>query len=70
MPDKCQWWIGPGVCCGKEARRRHCLPQQGETFATATGEKVWACSEHHYRKPRVSDQRMQVFRDDEQHTAL
>ena len=21
MPDKCQWWIGPGVCCGKEARR-------------------------------------------------
>ena len=70
MPGKCHWVIGLGTRCCKEAKRSHNLPKKGETWANATGERSFACTEHYYRKPRMTANRgVQVFKNDADHTA-
>ena len=68
MPGPCEWPVPGGGRCGKEAGYKHCLPRIGETFATATGEKVFACKDHFYRRDGVRDGRVHKFRHNEHDT--
>ena len=68
---RCHFSIGPGQTCPNSVHRSHKVPQKGETWTTATGEKAYACSMHHFRMPRDTlDRGVQVFRHDLTHMAL